>query len=109
MRVIFLVMILGCLVLIRRGTGSKWQWLARACLLLLLWLDIFTHAPDLSPTVERTVYEPDLVRQFFKWDNQLKLGEARAMPEWTTMGKVMHRAVNVPSTDAFGRRHGDVV
>ena len=52
LRAAFLVMILGCLVLLRRMEEPRLQRLARVCLLLLFWFDIFTHAPNLSPTVD---------------------------------------------------------
>jgi hypothetical protein len=39
-------------------THARAQWLLRMGLMLVLWLDLFTHAPNLSPTVDRWVYEP---------------------------------------------------
>ncbi len=78
--------------------------------MLLFWFDVLTHAPNLSPTVGRDVFEPDLIRRFHleqndaKWDSQLRLGQARAMPAWAPISKVMNRAANTPVGDIFGRR-----
>ncbi len=80
------------------------------CVLLLFWFDVFTHSSNLSPTVGREVFEPDVIRQFHleqhdsKWVEQLKLGQTRAMPEWPTLSKVMFRAGDTAENDVFGRR-----
>ncbi|HZQ45890.1 MAG TPA: hypothetical protein VFC07_02665, partial [Verrucomicrobiae bacterium] len=72
------------------------------------WSDVLTHAPNLSPTVGREVYETDKIRQYHrenqdsKWDEQLKLGEARAMRP--TMPKSMYRAMDAADVEVYGRR-----
>ena len=104
LRAVFLILILGSLALLRRVKDIKLQRLARICLLLLFWFDVFTHAPSLSPTLARSVYEPDLIRQYFKWDNQLKLGESRAMPALVANIKIRFKSANDPIADLFGRR-----
>ncbi len=104
LRAVFLALIIGCLMLLRLLENFKLQRLARLCFLLLFWFDVFTHAPNLSPTLERTVYEPDVIRQYFKWDNQLKLGESRAMPAWSPISKIRFKLANDPIADLFGRR-----
>ncbi len=110
LRAAFLVSILGSLVLLRRIKDSNLQRLARVCLLLLFWFDVFTHAPNLNPTIERIVYEPDLTQKFHSsqndsnWGRQMKLGVARAMPEWATLSRVTKETKDAADTDLFGRR-----
>ena len=60
---------------------SLWlQVMLRVGLLMLFWFDVFTHEPTLSPTIERSVYAPGVIRQFFHWEAELQPGEARVMP-----------------------------
>jgi hypothetical protein len=108
-RAAFLISILAALSLLRRIHGATPQRLARISVLSLLWFDVLTHMPNLSPTVARddggySKLEPDLIRQYFKWENQLKLGEARAMPVWTPLARVMYVSAKDKSTDILGRR-----
>ncbi len=103
-RAVFLMLMVGGLVLLRQIRGLTLQRLGRICLLSLFWLDVLTHAPNLSPTAARDELEPDLIRQFFNWDNQLKLGESRAMPVWAPLSKIMFQAAKSTPHDVFGRR-----
>lgn len=48
-------------------------------LLMLLWLDLHSHAPRLSPTVERWVYDESLVKEELKMNPQPAAGASRAM------------------------------
>ena len=103
-RAAFLLLIVGGFMLLRRIRGLTLRRLGRICLLSLFWIDVLTHMPNLSPTTGPEKFEPDLIRQFFKWDNQLNLGESRAMPVWAPLSKIMHSAANGTSADLFGRR-----
>ena len=50
------------------------------CLLLLLfWLDFFTHVPNQNPTVSPDVYTPGWAKTQLKMSPQPALGESRAM------------------------------
>jgi hypothetical protein len=100
----FLVAILGCLLALREVNSSRLQQLLCISLLLLLWFDVFTHAPGLSPTVSRRVYEPDRIRQYLKWDTQLSAGGSRAMPTPTSVLKMQFRMLAKPQDDIDGRR-----
>ncbi|HEX4646887.1 MAG TPA: YfhO family protein, partial [Verrucomicrobiae bacterium] len=67
-RALFLALILAAVALLVRGVKIKMKWPPHVALLLLLWLDVYTHAPKINPTVEPSVYQPGLVRASLKWD-----------------------------------------
>jgi len=103
-RALFLALILAMLTLLPRAATSKTQLLARAALLLLLWLDVYTHAPKINPTVEPSVYEPGLVRASLKWNQQVRPGESRVFETAEAQSSVMYRFVKKASDDFIGRR-----
>lgn len=104
-RAVFLVLFLVCFELLRRVPESKLQHLLQIGLMMLLWFDVFTHTPNLSPTVERTVFEPDIIRQYFKWDaQQLRPGESRAMATPKAVNRFQSHSVNESGADVSGRR-----
>lgn len=108
-RAAFLALILGGLGSLRQIKGAAPQRLGRICLLSLFWFDVFTHMPNVSPTVARddngySKLEPDLIRQYFKWENQLQLGQARAMPVYAPLSKVLYVSAKDKSADVLGRR-----
>jgi len=77
-------------------------WLAVG-LLLVLWLDVYTHAPSPSPTMNRSVYEPGLIRA------ELKLGgdqmeTSRFMETRAVMEKVRYLSLKDPANDYLCRR-----
>jgi hypothetical protein len=78
-RAIFLALIFGCLALLHREKDFRFQRWLQAGLIVLVWFDLFTHAPNLSPTAAQSVYEPDAIRRFFHWDQQLLPGTSRAL------------------------------
>ncbi len=63
-----------------RSNEKRLQVILRVGLLMLFWFDVFTHEPSLSPTIERSVYAPGVIRQFFHWEAELQPGESRVMP-----------------------------
>lgn len=103
-RALFLALILAGLMRLPRAARPKTQLLARALLLLLLWLDVYSHAPKINPTVEHWVYEPGLARASFKWDSQIGPGESRAFETPEAQSSVMYRFVRKASDDFIGRR-----
>ena len=120
-RALFLILVLVAAVWLRRP--GQWYRLGQAGFIALLWFDVFTHAPNLSPTVSAAALEPGVVRQFFHWTDQLQLGQSRALEtraarrhlEWSgsqnlaldTSGRRMALAMNfnlldgVPKFDGF--------
>lgn len=78
-RAVFLLLSLGAILLLRRQRELKMQRFLQLGLVALLWFDVFTHTPDLSPTVPRALLTPNLARSSFEWPDQLGLGGSRAM------------------------------
>ena len=103
-RALFLALILAALIQLPRTATLKTQLLARVALLSLVWLDVYTHAPNINPTVERWVYAPGLARAEFKWDQLVRPGESRAFENPEAQSSVMFRFVKKASDDFVGRR-----
>jgi hypothetical protein len=91
-------------VLLRRDVQLKTRRWLQVGLVSLLWFDIFTHAPDTTPTATRMIYEPDTIREFFKWDNQLRPGVSRSMPSKASIRKMLYDSMGDPEQDVTGRR-----
>ena len=78
-RALFLALILGGILFLRRESEPKLRHLFEVGLVVLLWFDVFTHNGNLSPTVPGAVFEPDAVRSIFNWQRQPAAGSSRAM------------------------------
>ena len=74
----FLLVILGAFYALTKGVTNRTRWLLGIGSIVLLWLDVVTHAPSQNPTVERAVYEPGL-QPIKELKPQPKLGDSRAM------------------------------
>jgi hypothetical protein len=103
-RALFMALMFGCLALLRLKTELKTQRWLQVGLISLLWFDIFTHAPDTTPTAPRMVYESDTIREFFKWDNQLRPGVSRAMQRKSSIRRMLYDSTGSPQEDMTGRR-----
>jgi hypothetical protein len=104
-RAVFLALVCGSVALLR-WKKFKPQRTLQTGLVLLLWFDLFTHAPNQSPTVARSVYDPDVIREFFKWDDQLRPGVSRAMQSRASLNRMIFDAFENPENDLNGRRLG---
>ncbi|HVM49871.1 MAG TPA: YfhO family protein, partial [Candidatus Acidoferrum sp.] len=71
---------------------------------VLLWLDISTHTPNLSPTAPAAALAPDTIRQYFGWDDQFLPGTTRALQSPASHWKMTTRLAGDPQTDLYGRR-----
>jgi hypothetical protein len=103
-RALFAVPIFGCIALTCRTANPKLHRLLQLGLIALLWLDVFTHTPNLSPTAPCSALEPDTIRQFFKWDNQFQAGASRALESPSSYWKMVTRLAGDQQTDIYGRR-----
>jgi hypothetical protein len=103
-RALFMVLMFGCLALLRQKAELKTQCWLQVGLISLLWFDVFTHAPDTTPTATPTVYEPDAIREFFKWDGQLRPGVSRAMQSKASFRKMIYDSTGSLEQDINGRR-----
>jgi Bacterial membrane protein YfhO len=103
-RILFFALTGGCVILLVRKRGWGSQRFLQTCLVLLLWFDVLTHAPDLSPGVASAVLQPDTIRQFFKWDQQLRPGVSRALQSQGSYFKIAAAGYITPELDINGRR-----
>jgi hypothetical protein len=100
----FLVLIIGCVAWLHRKKEPRAQMILQCGLMILLWFDVFTHVPTLSPTVPGSVYEPDQMRRYMSWDAQLRPGESRAMQSQASQFKMMFGSVAKPADNVIGHR-----
>jgi hypothetical protein len=103
-RALFVALVFGWVACLIRAVKLKLQRVLQLGLIALLWLDVFTHSPDLSPTAPSSALEPDTIRQFFKWDNQLQAGAARALESKGAYWKMVTRLAGDQQIDIYGRR-----
>ncbi len=106
---LFLAGILGCLGLLLRKTHPRSQRIFQTLLIVLLWMDVFTHVPTLSPTVTPQVYAADMLRQYFtsrdpKWDAEIRPGNGRVMQTLASLNKMYWGGLENPVDEAYGRR-----
>jgi hypothetical protein len=78
-RAIFLVLTGALLLGLMRKTESSFQRLLLILLVLVAWLDVFTHEPKQNPTVAPDVYRENLARDRLAMDPRPELGGSRAM------------------------------
>jgi hypothetical protein len=88
-RVLFLALGLGVVGLLLKKNEARTAVFLQAGLLTVLWFDVFTHAPNLSPTLPLSVWDPNLVREAAPWNPALLAGETRAMVSPETMWKLL--------------------
>jgi hypothetical protein len=103
-RAAFLVLVPGSLILMQRALKERIQILLRVALLVLLWMDVYTHAPNVSPTVVRAAYQPNIVRRDMHMTPEPQPGEARVMQTAAAAQKVRYTTLSEPQPDYLCRR-----
>ncbi len=78
-RAVFLVASVGLLLAMARVTRPVVRRFVPLAVVLIAWLDVFTHMPTQNPTVAPWIYEPGLARVKLAMQPQPVLGESRAM------------------------------
>jgi len=78
-RVLFLAVTGGLLLVLTRKFEPGFRRLAPLVLIVIAWLDVFTHEPAQNPTVPPGVYEQNLARADLKMKPQPAPGKSRAM------------------------------
>ena len=102
--VAFLAMILGCIAWIHRRPERRAQMVLQSSLMVLVWFDVFTHVPTLSPTIPRRVFDSDQIRVYWKWENELQPGQSRVMQSQSSNFKLDFGAVSNRIDDVYGAR-----
>jgi hypothetical protein len=103
-RALFMIAAILALAFANRVPRRNLQLLLRASLLALLWMDVYHSVPNLSPTVQRAVYQPGLARKQLKLPPQPQPGEPRFMETTAVVEKMHVVSVPDPVADYFGRR-----
>jgi hypothetical protein len=103
-RAVFLSLVVGCFFFVRTEEDGKLRRLWQTGLVLLLWFDVFTHAPNLSPTVPSALLAPDTIRQYFGWKEELQPGVSRALQEKSSFWTMLGQTSPDPVVDLNGRR-----
>jgi hypothetical protein len=75
-------------------------------LLVVVWLDVFTHEPVQNPTVSSTIFTQNLARDYLKMDPQPELGGARAMLSPQAALGLTTSAANDAGTNFLAKRIG---
>ena len=101
----FLVLVLGAFYAMTRVASVRTRLLLGISLLLLLWLDVATHAPSQNPTVLRTVYEPGL-QPLQELKPKPQLAESRAMPSFSAHWRFHFTLLSDPFNTYLGARLG---
>ena len=78
-RAVLLSLIVGALSGVCAVPSLRNRNVAGVVLLFLLWLDLSSHAPRLSPTIEQWVYDESLAKEELKMNPQPAAGSSRAM------------------------------
>ncbi|MGD0252704.1 MAG: hypothetical protein ABSC01_08400 [Verrucomicrobiota bacterium] len=78
-RAFFLLVTGRLLLLLTQEAGPGLRQIAPVLLIVVAWLDVFTHEPMQNPTVAPGVYELNLARADLKMNPQPELGGSRAM------------------------------
>ncbi len=80
--------------------------LAPLVLILVAWLDVYTHEPTQNPTVTPNVYELNLARTKLAMQPQPALGGSRAMVSPAAALDFIHFALRDPKNNYLAKRLG---
>jgi len=105
-RAFFLLVTGGLLILLTLETRPGLRRIAPLLLIIVAWLDVFTHEPAQNPTVPPGVYEPNLARTKLAMNPQPELGGSRAMITTKAFMEFIHFALNDPKNNFLGKRLG---
>jgi hypothetical protein len=105
-RLAFLISTGALLLILTRENRSGLRRIAPLLLILVAWLDVFTHEPAQNPTVSPGVYELNLARADLKMDPQPELGGSRAMVSPAAAIQFIRFAASDPKNNFFAKRAG---
>jgi hypothetical protein len=105
-RVLFLAVTGMLLLVLSRRLESPLSRLAPVLLMVVVWLDVYTHEPAQNPTVPPDVYELDLARSALKMKPQPAPGESRVMVSPQAAGEFIGFAARNPKNNFLAKRLG---
>jgi hypothetical protein len=92
-------------LLARNAESSRFRFLPLV-LVLVAWLDVYTHEPAQNPTVPPSVYEPNLARARLAMQPQPALGGSRAMVTPAAAMGFISFALSDPKNNYLAKRLG---
>jgi hypothetical protein len=105
-RAAFLVLTGAVLLVLTRENAPGLRRFAPLILILVAWLDVFTHEPTQNPTVPPGVFQLNLARNKLAMQPQPALGESRAMVSPAAMLGFIHFALDDPKNNFLAKRLG---
>ena len=105
-RAVFLILAGVVLFVLVRQTESKFSRAAPLVLIVVAWLDVFTHAPTQNPTVPPWIYTPGLSREKLALQPQPALGGSRAMVSPAAANDFVNFAASDPQNNFLAKRLG---
>jgi hypothetical protein len=105
-RAVFLILTGALLFVLTRENATGLRRIAPLVLIIVAWLDIFTHEPAQNPTVPPGVYELNLARTRLAMQPQPALGESRAMVTPAAAMDFIHFALSDPKNNYLAKRLG---
>ena len=102
-RAAFLAATGGLLFLLTRFRKTQW---VPVLLMVLAWLDVYTHEPRQNPTAPPDIYQTDLARRRQAMNPQPELGGSRAMLSPAAVQALTWFAVSDPQNNFLAKRVG---
>ncbi|HEY5044183.1 MAG TPA: hypothetical protein VIK53_19605, partial [Verrucomicrobiae bacterium] len=105
-RAAFLLLTGAVLFILTRASKTPLLRFAPLFLILVAWLDVFTHEPAQNPTVTPNVYQLNLARARLAMQPQPELGGSRAMLSPAAALELTRFAVSDPQNNFLAKRAG---
>jgi hypothetical protein len=106
LRAVFLLVTGWLLLVLTRETRPGLRRIAPLLLIVVAWLDVFTHEPPQNPTVPPSVYELNLARADLNMNPQPELGGSRAMITTKAYMDFIHFPLSDPKNNYLAKRAG---
>ena len=98
-RALFLLITGVLLLVVARETKPGLRHYAPLLLIVVLWLDVFTHEPTQNPTAPPQSYTLGLAREKLAMNPQPELGKSRAMLTPMAEWEFVHSAISSPQNN----------
>jgi hypothetical protein len=105
-RATFLILTGVLLLVLTRETATGARRFAPLILILVAWLDVFTHEPTQNPTVPPSAFELNLARTKLAMNPPPELGASRAMVSPKAFMDFINFALNDPKNNFLAKRLG---
>jgi hypothetical protein len=102
----FLILTGAILLVLARKTSAGIFHAAPVALILIAWLDVFTHEPAQNPTVPPAVYAPGFLNQMHKLQPLPAPGGSRAMVTPMAAALFVHTPLGDPQNNFLANRLG---